>query len=88
MIYYESGYIEELYSLIEAFRNFISKNRKLADSVKQQAGKFVYFIKKFSDIKFNSNYDGKIKIAELKNELLNTGVINKNWLLEKADEFV
>jgi len=88
MIYYESGYTDELYSLIEAFRNFIFKNKKLADSVKQQAGKFVYFIKKFSDIKFNSNNVGKIKIAELKNELFNTGVINKNWLLEKTDEFV
>ena len=86
MIYYESGYTDELYSLIEAFRNFISKNKKLAESVKLQAAKFIYFVKRFSDLKFNYNTPDKIKISELKHELLKTEVINKIWLLEKAEE--
>lgn len=86
MIYYESGYSDELYSLIETFRNFISKNKKLAESVKLQAGKFVFFIKKFSDIKFNTIAPDKIKLSELRDELLKTEVINKIWLLEKAEE--
>ena len=88
MIYYESGYTEELYSLIEAFRNFVSKNKRLAESVKLQAVKFIYFVKKFSDLKFNYSSEVKFKIEELKKELLNSEVINKIWLLEKADEFV
>ncbi|MBK8552407.1 MAG: hypothetical protein IPL53_15595 [Ignavibacteria bacterium] len=86
MIYYESGYSDELYSMIETFRNFISKNKKLAESVKLQAGKFVFLIKKFSDIKFNAGGSDKIKLSELKDELLRTEVINKIWLLEKAEE--
>ena len=86
MIYYESGYTDELYSLIEAFRNFISKNKKLAESIKLQAGKFIYFVKRFSDLKFNYITPDKIKISELKQELLKTEVINKIWLLEKAEE--
>ena len=88
MIYYESGYTEELYSLIEAFRNFVSKNKRLAESVKLQAVKFIYFVKKFSELKFNYSSEVKFKIEELKKELLNSEVINKIWLLEKADEFV
>lgn len=86
MIYYESGHTDELYSLIEAFRNFISKNKKLSESIKLPAGKFVYFVKKFSNIKFNYNSDNRSKIEELKEELVRTEVINKIWLLEKADE--
>jgi hypothetical protein len=86
MIYYESGHTDELYSLIEAFRNFISKNNKLSESIKLQAGKFIYFVKKFSNIKFKYISDDRIKIEELKDELVNTEVINKAWLLEKADE--
>jgi hypothetical protein len=86
MIYYESGHTDELYSLIEAFRNFISKNKKLSESIKLPAGKFVYFVKKFSNIKFNYNSDNRFKIEELKDELVKTEVINKIWLLEKADE--
>ncbi len=88
IIYYESGYTEELYSLIEAFRNFVSKNKRLAESLKLQAAKFIYFIKKFSDLKFKYNSIDKNEIAELKKELLNTEVLNKIWLLEKAEEFV
>lgn len=86
MIYYESGYTDELYSLIEAFRNFISKNKKLAESVKLQAGKFVYFIKKLSDIKFRYYSDDKTDILKLKSELIQSEVINKVWLLEKIHE--
>lgn len=88
MIYYESGHTEELYSLIETFRNFISKNKKLSESIKMPAGKFIYFVKKLSNIKFKYNSDDRIKIEELKNELVKTEVINKIWLLEKADELL
>ncbi|MFZ1321829.1 MAG: hypothetical protein WAT71_09765 [Ignavibacteria bacterium] len=86
MIYYESDYTDELYSLIEAFRNFITKNKKLAENVKQQAWKFIYFIKKLSDAKYNNNTTRKILISNLKDELIEAEVINKLWLLEKAEE--
>ena len=88
MIYYESDYTDELYSLIEAFRNFITKNKKLAENVKQQAWKFIYFIKKLSDAKYNNNTTRKILISNLKDELIEAEVINKLWLLRKIDEIV
>ncbi|HMS66305.1 MAG TPA: hypothetical protein PKD83_13765 [Ignavibacteria bacterium] len=85
MIYYESGYTDELYSLIEAFRNFISKNRKITESVRLQAGNFVNYTKRLSDMKFNNSID-KINISRIKDELIDLEVINKNWLIEKAEE--
>ncbi|MBK9404492.1 MAG: hypothetical protein IPN57_08165 [Ignavibacteria bacterium] len=86
MIYYESGYTDELYSLIEAFRSFISKNKKLTESVKLQAGNFIYFIRKFSDVKFRYFLEDKITISKLESELIQSEVINKVWLLEKIQE--
>ncbi|MBK7160880.1 MAG: hypothetical protein IPH77_20635 [Ignavibacteria bacterium] len=79
MIYYESGYTDELYSLIEAFRSFISKNKKLTESVKLQAGNFIYFIKKLSDVKFRYHSVDKLTIAKLNSELIESEVINKVW---------
>lgn len=86
MIYYESGYTDELYSLIEAFRSFISQNKRLTESVKLQAGKFIYFIKKFSDAKFRYFSADKYAIEKLKSELIESEVINKIWLIEKIQE--
>ncbi|MBK7160915.1 MAG: hypothetical protein IPH77_20820 [Ignavibacteria bacterium] len=86
MSHYESEYTDELYSLIDAFKSFISKNKKLTESVKLQAGNFIYFIRKFSDVKFRYFLEDKITISKLNSELIQSEVINKVWLLEKIQE--
>ncbi len=85
MIYYESGYTDELYSLIEAVRNFISKNKKITKSLRLQAGNFVNYTKRLSNMKFSNSFK-KIDLLKLKDEILELEVINKNWLIEKAEE--
>jgi len=85
MIYYESGYTDELYSLIEAVRNFISKNKKITKSLRLQAGNFINYTKRLSNMKFSNSFK-KIDLLKLKDEILELEVINKNWLIEKAEE--
>lgn len=86
MIYFESGYTEELYSIIEAFRNYVNKSNKLTASVKSQSGNFINFTKKLSDLKFNSNNFEQSNIRKIKSDLMKSEVINKNWLMEKVNE--
>jgi hypothetical protein len=85
MIYYESGFTDELYSLFEAFKNFIIKNKKLNDSVRLQAGNFLKYTKRLSDLKFSNSFD-HISISMLKKDLIQSETINKTWLLEKTEE--
>lgn len=88
MIYYESGYTDELYSIIEAFRNYVNKSTKLTDSVKSQSGNFINLTKRLSDFKFNNNNSDQSIIHKIKTDLIKSEVINKNWLIEKVNELI
>ncbi|MBS1519257.1 MAG: hypothetical protein JSS91_14325 [Bacteroidetes bacterium] len=88
IIYYESGFINELYSLIDTSKHFISYDKKVTESAKSIFEKFLNFTLKLSHVKTrkqNDKYD-KYYLESLINEILASDVSNKIWLLEKAEE--
>ncbi len=88
MIYYESGFFDELFSLIDTSKHFISNDSKVTDTAKNIFGNFLYFVQKFAELK-SGIQDGKrneISLHNLKDEIMNREVSNRIWLLEKIDE--
>ena len=88
MIYYESGFFDELYSLIDTSKHFISNDSKVTDTAKNIFGNFLYFVQKLAELKSGIT-DGKkneISLHNLKDEIMKREVSNRIWLLEKIDE--
>lgn len=88
MIYYESGFFDELYSLIDTSKHFISNDSKVTDNAKNIFGNFLYFVQKLAELKSGIK-DGKrneISLHNLKDEIMNREVSNRIWLLEKIEE--
>ncbi|MBK9331193.1 MAG: hypothetical protein IPM96_02050 [Ignavibacteria bacterium] len=53
MLYYESGYFDELHSLIDSTKHFITNDNKTSAGAKNIFGNFLYFVKKFAEVKGN-----------------------------------
>lgn len=88
MIYYESGFFDELYSLIDTSKHFISYDIKVTETAKNVFANFLYFVQKLAELKSGIK-DGKrneISLHNLKDEIMKREVSNKIWLLEKIDE--
>ncbi|MEO8210633.1 MAG: hypothetical protein ABI840_08720 [bacterium] len=88
MIYYESEFVEELYSLIDTSKHFIANDKKVSDSAKKIFSNFLNFVIKIAEVKSGLKY-GKLKqkiVDELRNEIEQEDVTNKIWLLEKVDD--
>jgi hypothetical protein len=88
MIYYESGFFDELYSLIDTSQHFISYDIKVTETAKNIFASFLYFVQKLAVLKSGIK-DGKrneISLYNLKDEIMKREVSNKIWLLEKIDE--
>lgn len=87
IIYYESGYFDELYSLIDSSKHFISNDEKVTVSPKTIFENFLKFTLKLSDVKSGKNkkYD-KYFLKSLSDEIRDSDVSNKIWLLEKTSE--
>lgn len=88
MIYYESGFFDELYSLIDTSKHFISYDIKVTETAKNVFANFLFFVQKLAELKSGIK-DGKrneISLHNLKDEIMKREVSNKIWLLEKIDE--
>ncbi|MBK9331652.1 MAG: hypothetical protein IPM96_04405 [Ignavibacteria bacterium] len=88
MLYYESGFFDELHSLIDTTKHFITNDKKTSAGAKNIFGNFLYFVKKFAEVKGNiknKKYD-EYYLINLKKELSEKDVSNKLWLTEKIDE--
>lgn len=81
--YYELDEFEALQSLLETFRLYLQRNKKIAKSRKDLYLPLVQFTKHLTRL---DPRDTK-QIQSLKKKIQNTkAVINKNWLLEKIGE--
>lgn len=90
IIYYESGFLNELHSLIDASKHFISNDKKVNDSAKNIFNNFLYFVQRLTDIKskVKTKKENESALTSLRNEIQQKDVTNKIWLLEKADELL
>lgn len=87
MIYYELGYINELYSFIDASKHFITNDNKSSEAVKKTFFNFVSILLKLLNIKSKpSKAIGKYELEALKEEILSSESPNKIWLLEKISD--
>lgn len=83
--YYELGYYENLISLIDAAKKFITENKFMTSSRKEYTSAFYTALKKITMLRLNEFDDFTVK--ELKEQILNTPYItHRNWLLEKIEE--
>ncbi len=82
-IYYEINEIESLFSLIDAFKIYLKRNKFVPDSVRKTHNNFLTFAKKAIKIP-DSDYN---KIEDLEKQIKSTKeVVNIPWLLEKLSE--
>ncbi|MEO8210486.1 MAG: hypothetical protein ABI840_07985 [bacterium] len=83
-IYYEMNSFESAISLIDTFTHFLNNNKSDLKNYRNSFFEFLKFLKQLIKIKTGNKKTDK---NEIKKEILATErLINKNWLLEKADE--
>lgn len=84
-IYYELGYREELDSLIDSHKHYLSRDKNLNDSVRTSSTIYVNSVSELVKLRFEekgaSLHNLKKKVAELKPAVL------KQWLIKKTKEF-
>ncbi len=83
-VYYETDEIEPLYFLMDAFRVYLNRNKKLPTERKQIYINFIKFTKKLTKIIPGD----KKAIEKLRLDISNTkgGIVNIKWLKEKIAE--
>ncbi|HMS35398.1 MAG TPA: hypothetical protein PKC91_15055 [Ignavibacteria bacterium] len=88
LIYYELGYFEELNSLIDASKHFISNDKMMTDSAKHIFSSFINMVQGMAELKSGNHKkkDREFKLQSLKNETLKNSATNKIWILEKLAE--
>ena len=86
-IYYELGYYEELNSLIDTSKHFISNDKMVTDSAKYIFSSFINMVQRMAELKSgNHKKDREFILQSLKNETLKNNATNKIWILEKLAE--
>ncbi len=91
-IYFEKGFYEQAFSMIDAFRHYITREKSIVDEYKESFYNYLRIINEFIKLKTSFpteeiNYNIKrIKIEIEKIKINQFGI--KNWLKEKADEMI
>lgn len=86
-VYYDLNESEPFYSHIDTYKHFILNNKAIHDKVREQVNNFINYSKKLYTMKNLQNTDREFDIMKLKREISeNHSLINKIWLLKKADE--
>ncbi|MGZ5281755.1 MAG: hypothetical protein ACXWEY_05685 [Bacteroidia bacterium] len=81
--YYELDEAEPFYSLVDAFTNYLKRNKLISDVQRSVYLNFVRYAKKLMQLHLGS----KFSHAELRDEMSKLqGVANLQWLMEKMDE--
>jgi len=82
--YYELQEIEPAFSLVDSFAHFVAKNKSVSEVDKTRFGRFLKFYKKL--LQLSDKEDG-FEVEKLKKAILKApAVINRKWLLEKAEK--
>ncbi len=86
-IYYDLNEIEPFYSHIDTYKHFILNNKIVHDKVREQVNNFINYSKKLFDLKNTEKPDKEFDLNKIKKEISeNHALINKIWLLKKAEE--
>jgi hypothetical protein len=86
-VYYDLNESEPFYSHIDTYKHFILNNKSVHDKVREQVNNFINYSKKLFTLKNLHDPDREFDIIKLKREISeNHSLINKIWLLKKADE--
>ncbi|MEO8514491.1 MAG: hypothetical protein ABI543_13100, partial [Ignavibacteria bacterium] len=84
-IYYELGYFNEAYSLIDSHRHFITNNKTVSEHYKLMHTNFLNFYTRILTVKEKEK--DRNSIPMLVNEITGTNnVISKVWLIDKAND--
>jgi hypothetical protein len=88
MIFYEQDFTEELNSLIDASRHYISIDRYVTTEVKKIFLDFLKTIKKLSQLKnsVQTKSVSEFELRKFKTEIISKQIIDKNWFIEKVEE--
>jgi hypothetical protein len=85
-IFFELGYYEQAYSLIDAYKHFLSSTKEISKEYKEYYNRFVKRYMQLLKIKSGKSRDVPgLLLRELTKE---TRIVNKNWLIEKAEELL
>lgn len=83
-LYYELNYIEEAYSLLDAYKHFLKSNKNVSEEMRLQNKLFVDYYKKVLGIKLSEN---KSALGQLKKNIsCESKLMYKNWFMEKIEE--
>jgi hypothetical protein len=83
-LYYELGYFEEAFSLIDTFKHFIAENKSLSPRRREVQNNFINFTSDLLKVKSGRKETNLSKLLEV---IENTNsVLSKRWLLDKVDE--
>ncbi len=83
-IYYELGYLDQVFSYIDSYRHFLSKNKALSEHFKERHHNFLKFTAEL--LRLRSGADKSSKHAVEKELTGANNVVNKEWLAEKLKE--
>lgn len=87
-LYFELGYTEELYSLIDSSKHFFKSDKMISKQSLTSFFNFISTLKKLSDFRCNFQkkvYD-KSDLTEIKKYISENEMSGKNWLYEKISE--
>ena len=83
-IYYELGYFNEAYSLIDTHKHFITNNKAVSAYYREMNTNFLNF---YSDLLKAKEGRKKLSVAAFKDTVSKTNVVfHQKWLLDKAGE--
>jgi hypothetical protein len=83
-IYFELNYIEQAYSLVDSYRHFLSNTKEIADGHKKT---LEIFLKRYFELLRIKAGQSKEDIKYILNKIESeTSLINRPWLLEKAND--
>jgi len=84
-IHYEMGADDMVLSFIDTSRHFIRRDKHLNEEQKKDLSTFLGFTEKLIKLKYKPSMDNAVM---LKKEISNHPSIEKEWLLEKADDII
>ncbi len=84
-IYYDMDETESFYSHVDSYKHFLTNEKHIPAATRDVLANYVLFTKKLFDIKQNKT-EKDFEFFKIKKEIAeNTLLVNKQWLLEKAE---
>jgi hypothetical protein len=84
LIYYELDYNEELLSLLDTYKHFLSRDKDLSKHARLVNGQFINFVSELLKIKMKEKDSSMLRIKKEISGLPLSGI--REWLVKKAEE--